>query len=198
MTTSALQDLSGLPKFSKITPDQIQPAIEQAINDCKKCIEDLIQQSVFTWDNLIAPMEEMDDQLGRMWSPVSHMNSVVSNDELRAAHDACLPILSEYGTWVGQHKGLYEAYVKISESEEFSRLSEAQQKVIEHAIRDFKLSGVALPEDKKQKYAEIKSRLSDLSSNFSNNVMDATLGWTKHITDKTLFGRSARVGIRSR
>ena len=187
MTTSVLQDLSGLPKFSKITPDQIQPAIEEAINDCKKCIEDLTKQSVFTWENLIAPMEEMDDQLGRMWSPVSHMNSVVSNDELRAAHDACLPILSEYGTWVGQHQGLYEAYVKISESEEFSGLSEAQQKVIEHAIRDFKLSGVALPEDKKQKYAEIKSRLSDLSSNFSNNVMDATLGWTKHITDKTLL-----------
>lgn len=186
-TNNPLQDLSGLPRFSHIRPEHIQPAILQAIDICKSKINELLSQSSFTWDNLIAPIEEVDDQLGRMWSPVSHMNSVVSNDELREAHDACLPALSEFSTWVGQNSDLYQAYVQIQQSPEFKDLSQAQQKVIEHAIRDFKLSGVALDEQKKTRYAQIQSRLSDLGSTFSNNVMDATLGWQKHITDQSLL-----------
>lgn len=183
MSVSAIQDLSGLPRFSEITPDQVQPAIESAIKDCKQTIESVLAQSTYSWQNLIVPIEEVDDKLSRMWSPVSHMNSVVSNEQLREAHDACLPMLSEYGTWVGQNKALYDAYLAIKQSDEFAGLSEAQQKVIDNALRDFTLSGVALEADKKQRFADIKSRLSDLSSTFSNNVMDATLGWSKNITD---------------
>jgi oligopeptidase A len=115
------------------------------------------------------------------------MNSVVSSDELREAHDACLPLLSEYGTWVGQHEGLYNAYTELKQSDEFSGLSEEQQKVVENAVRDFTLSGVALPKEKKERFAQIQAKLSELSSTFSNNVMDATMGWTKHVTDKTLL-----------
>ena len=183
--TNPICDLSGLPKFSAIKPQHIQPAIEEAIAACKTQISELLKQNSYSWDNLIAPIEEIDDQLSQKWSPVSHMNSVVSNDELREAHDACLPALSEYGTWVGQNTQLYNAYCQISQSNEFSGLSEAQQKVITQAIRDFKLSGVALDETKKARYAEVQSRLSDLGSSFSNNVMDATLGWQKHITDQS-------------
>jgi oligopeptidase A len=183
MTTNALQDLSGLPRFSDISPEQIKPAVEQSIIDCKKCIETLLSQTTYTWDNFVAPLDEQDDKLSRIWSPVSHMNSVVSSDELREAHDDCLPLLSEYGTWVGQHKGLYDAYLQIQQREDFALLTEAQQKVISNALRDFKLSGVSLADDKKKRFAEIKSRLSDLSSTFSNNLMDATLAWNKHITD---------------
>ncbi len=182
--TNPIQDLSGLPKFSAIKPEHIQPAISESITACKNKITELLKQPSYSWDNLIAPLEEIDDQLSRQWSPVSHMNSVVSNDELREAHDACLPLLSEYGTWVGQNADLYQAYCQIQQSSGFNALSEAQQKVITQSIRDFKLSGVALTDDKKARYAEVKSRLSDLGSTFSNNVMDATLGWHKHITDK--------------
>ncbi|MFT2089444.1 oligopeptidase A [Paraglaciecola sp. 2405UD69-4] len=182
--TNPINDLSGLPQFSAIKPEHIQPAIEEAIAACKTKISDLLSQDNYSWDSLVAPIEEIDDELSRKWSPVSHMNSVVSNDALREAHDACLPALSEYGTWVGQNADLYNAYCQIEASTEFADLSEAQQKVITQAIRDFKLSGVALDEDKKARYAEVKSRLSDLGSTFSNNVMDATLGWQKHITDK--------------
>ena len=96
-----------------------------------------------------------------------------------------MPALSEYGTWVGQNADLYNAYKHIEASAEFADLSPAQQKVISHALRDFKLSGVALDDKKKARYAEVTSRLSDLGSTFSNNVMDATLGWQKHITDQT-------------
>lgn len=183
MTSNALQDLSGLPRFSEISPEQIKPAVEQSIIDCKKCVETLLLQTTYTWDNFIAPLDEQDDKLSRIWSPVSHMNSVVSSDELRDAHDACLPLLSEYGTWVGQHKGLYDAYLQIQQRKDFTQLTEAQQKVINNALRDFKLSGVSLADHKKKRFAEIKSRLSDLSSTFSNNLMDATLAWNKHIND---------------
>jgi oligopeptidase A len=182
-----LQDLSGLPKFSQIKPEHIQPAILEAIEQCKAKINELLSQSNFTWDNLIAPIEEVDDSLSRMWSPVSHMNSVLSSDALREAHDGCLPALSEFSTWVGQNSDLYNAYVQIQQSAEFKDLSQAQQKVIEHAVRDFQLSGVALDGEKKVRYAEIQSRLSDLGSTFSNNVMDATLGWQKHVDDESLL-----------
>ncbi|MFT4938980.1 MAG: oligopeptidase A [Paraglaciecola sp.] len=187
MILTALQDISALPRFSEITPEQIRPAIELAIKKCKSEIELRLKQDKYSWDNFIAPLEEVDDELGRIWSPISHMNSVVSNDKLRAAHDACLPLLSDYGTWVGQHKGLYDAYCQIQASGEFVDLSEGQQKVITNAVRDFKLSGVALEKTEKARYAEIQSRLSDLSSTFSNNVMDATLGWQKHISDEALL-----------
>lgn len=181
---SALTDLSALPRFSDIKPEQVQPAVEQAIQHCRDTIEQVLQEPKYTWDAVVAPIEEADDALSRIWSPVSHTNSVVSTDELRAAHDACLPMLSEYGTWVGQHTGLFNAYQQIEQSETFSDLSEAQQKVIANAIRDFKLSGVDLPDEQKKRYAQISARLSELSSTFSNNVMDATLGWQKHVTDE--------------
>lgn len=182
---SSATDISQLPKFSAINPSEILPAIEKNITQCKQQIEQLLaQNSHYNWDNLIAPLEESDDQFSRLWSPISHLNSVLSSDPLREAHDACLPLLSDYGTFVGQHKGLYDAYVQIHASDEFSQLSEAQQKVITNTLRDFELSGIALDEDKKRRYAEIKSRLSDLSSTFSNNVMDATLGWQKHIDNE--------------
>ncbi len=176
---------SALPQFSEIKADEIVESVKHAIAACKKTITTALEQDQYTWQNLVMPIDEIDDQLSRLWSPVSHMNSVVSNEQLREAHDASLPLLSEYSTWVGQHKGLFDAYQSIKLSDDFEKLSEAQQKVITNAIRDFTLSGVALEDDKKQRYGEIVSKLSELSSTFSNNVMDATLGWQKHITDES-------------
>ncbi|MEP4890209.1 MAG: oligopeptidase A [Aliiglaciecola sp.] len=178
-------DITSLPQFTQIKTAEIKDSIEEAITNCKNTINRVLEQETVSWQNVIQPIDEIDDLLSKLWSPVSHMNSVVSNDELREAHDACLPLLSAYGTWVGQHKGLYDAYIQIKQSAEFATLTEAQQKVIDNGIRDFTLSGVALEDSKKQRYGEIKSRLSDLSSTFSNNVMDATLAWQKHITDKS-------------
>ncbi|AWL13248.1 Oligopeptidase A [Saliniradius amylolyticus] len=182
--TTVLEQTHKLPAFSDITPEQVKPAIERAISRCKEEIEKLAEQTEISWHSFEA-LEEADDHLGKVFSPISHMNSVVSTDELREAHDACLPLLSEYSTYVGQHEGLYSAYKSLRESTEFANLSKAQQKVVTNAIRDFELSGVALPEEKKKRYAEIQSRLSDLSSQFSNNLMDATFGWFKQVTDKT-------------
>jgi len=187
MTTPAIELVDGLPLFSSIDAQSIKPAIEKAITQCKQEIEDVVASKDYSYSNLVHRLEESDDRLSKMFSPVSHMNSVVSSDELREAHDACLPLLSEYGTWVGQHEGLYNAYTELQQSDEFSSLSEEQQKVVENAVRDFTLSGVALPKEKKERFAQIQAKLSELSSTFSNNVMDATMGWTKHVTDKTLL-----------
>ena len=174
-----------LPLFSKIKPEHIKPAVEQAIADCKKVIEDVLSNnSLHTWEKLVQPIDEADDILSKLWSPVSHMNSVLSSDELREAYESCLPLLSEYGTFVGQHQGLYQAYKDLKESELFEKLDTAQQKVITNALRDFKLSGIALNDEDKKRYGEIVSRLSDLGSSYSNNVLDATHAFSVNITDE--------------
>ncbi len=185
MTTPAIEQVDGLPLFSGIKPEEIKPAIEKAIAHCKTIIDEVAESQDFSYANVVAKIEEADDRLGKMWSPISHMNSVVSSDELREAHDSCLPLLSEYGTWVGQHEGLYNAYIALKESDEFAELDEQRQKLITNTIRDFTLSGVALPEDQKKRFADIQARLSELSSTFSNNVMDATMGWSKHVTEES-------------
>jgi oligopeptidase A len=160
----ALSDLSNNPVFSQIKTDEIVPQIESAIAACKQAIEDAVSSGDVSYVNVVTRLEEADDALGKLFSPVSHMNSVVSNDDLREAHDACLPLLSEYSTFVGQHEGLYKLYQALQDSDAFADLNEAQQKVVNNGVRDFTLSGVALDPSKKEHYAKIKSRLSDLSS----------------------------------
>ncbi|MCK8073575.1 oligopeptidase A [Vibrio sp. 1CM23M] len=182
--SNPLLTFTDLPPFSQIKPEHVKPAVEQVIEACRNKIEQVLEGNTSpSWDSLVAPIEEVDDRLGRIWSPVSHMNSVVNSDELREAYESCLPVLSEYGTWVGQHKGLFEAYKAIKASEEFSALNRAQQKTITDALRDFELSGIGLPADEQHRYGEISKRQSELGSQFSNNVLDATMGWIKQITD---------------
>ncbi|WP_063669797.1 oligopeptidase A [Aliivibrio fischeri] len=183
--SNPLLTFTDLPPFSQIKPEHIQPAVEQAIADCRAKIEEVLASDVApSWESIIVPLAETDDRLSRIWSPVSHLNSVKNSEAWREAYEACLPELSEYGTWVGQHKGLYEAYKSIKESEAFASLSQAQQKTIIDELRDFDLSGIGLPADQQKRYGEISKRSSELSSNFSNNVLDATMGWSKHITDE--------------
>jgi len=175
----------ALPVFSEISPTDIKPNVEKAISQCKKVIDDVLSSTtVFTWENLVEPIDDIDDVLGKMWSPISHMNSVVSSDELREAYESCLPLLSEYGTFVGQHKPLYEAYQQLANSEHYNTLNTAQKKVIDNTLRDFALSGIALENEQQKRYGEIASRLSELSSQFSNNVLDATQAFTVNITNE--------------
>ncbi|KOO02985.1 oligopeptidase A [Vibrio nereis] len=183
--SNPLLTFTDLPPFSQIKPEHVKPAVEQAIADCRAKIEQVLKDNAApSWENVIAPIEEVDDRLSRIWSPVSHMNSVVNSDELREAYESCLPMLSEYGTWVGQHKGLFEAYKAIKADESYEELTQAQKKTITDALRDFELSGIALPADQQHRYGEISKRMSELGSKFSNNVLDATMGWTKHVTDE--------------
>jgi len=183
--TNPLLNQAALPAFSEIKPEHVKPAVEKAIADCRATIEDVLSENTdFTWQNLVMTIDEVDDVLGKLWSPVSHMNSVVNSDELREAYESCLPLLSEYGTFVGQHEGLYQAYYQLANSEHYKTLDTAQRKVIDNAMRDFKLSGIALNDDDKKRYGEIVSRLSELSSSFNNNLLDATQAFTVNITNE--------------
>ncbi|MFZ7215243.1 oligopeptidase A [[Pasteurella] aerogenes] len=182
--TNPLLAAHELPRFSEIQPEHIQPAIEQLLQQSRETVEQLVKQPQLSWDNFIVPLNEIGDRLHRAWSPVSHLNSVKNSPQLREAYQACLPLLSEYSTWIGQHEGLYNAYAQLKDSAEFANYSVAQKTAIDHALRDFKLSGISLPPEKQQRYGEIVSRLSELSSQFSNNVLDATMGWDKVIEDE--------------
>ncbi len=171
-----------LPEFSKIQAEHVEPAIDQLLSNARYNIEKRLAATTnYSWENLIDPIDDDDELINRAWSPVSHMNSVVNSDDLRAAYNACLPKLSEYATEVGQNEQLFNAYQAISESEAYSQLDTAQQKIIQNALRDFRLSGIDLNEQDKQRYKQISLELSQLSSKFEENVLDATNAWFKQI-----------------
>jgi oligopeptidase A len=186
MSDNPLLNMTGLPPFSQIKAEHVEPAIDSLLAENRKTVEQLLSATeAYTWDNLIQPLEDMDDRLSRIWSPVSHMNSVINSEALRNAYNACLPKLSEYGTEMGQNVRLYQAYKSIKDSDQYQQLDKAQKKVIDNALRDFHLSGVDLPEDKKNRYKEIQQQLSKLTTKFEENVLDATQGWTKQIDDES-------------
>lgn len=170
-----------LPPFSKIKPAHAKEAVPMLVDRNLEEIENLLKSlQVPTWENLIRPIEQMDDELSRAWSPISHLNSVANTPELREAYHECLPKLTDYGTKIGQNQTLYAAYRALKESAQFAMLNKAQQASITLAILDFQLSGVGLPEAKRQTFAALNQELSQLQNTFQDNVMDATDAW--HIT----------------
>ncbi|HZJ96034.1 MAG TPA: oligopeptidase A [Thiopseudomonas sp.] len=179
-----LQDFD-LPNYSAIRPEHVEPAIDKILADSRATIEQLLSnQQQPTWDRLVLPMDELSARLGEAWSPVSHLNAVCNNPELRTAYEACLPKLSEFWTELGQNRALFEAYQSLANSPDAKQLSTAQQTILDNELRDFRLSGIDLPPEQQKRYGEIQKRLSELSSTFSNNLLDATQAWTKHITDE--------------
>ncbi|MCG7919973.1 MAG: oligopeptidase A [Candidatus Thiodiazotropha lotti] len=179
--TNALLDMTGLPPFSRIKPPMVEAAIDTLLQENRQTMERLLSTiSDPGWDNFVEPLEIAEDRLSRTWSPVSHMNSVVNHDELREVYNACLPKLSEYATEVGQNSRLCEAYKKVTEQ---GGLDDAQKKMLENTLLEFRLSGVDLPEEKKQRFKEISQSLSKLTTKFEENLLDATNAWSKLITD---------------
>jgi len=188
MNSNPLLNFSGLPSFSKIKAEHVEPAIDQLLQESREQVEALLVENVeYGWENMLKPLELINEKLNRVWSPVSHMNSVVNSDELRDSYNQCLPKLSQYATEMGQNSRLYNAYKAVSESEEFKTFNDAQRKIVQNALRDFHLSGVDLPENEKKRFKEIQKRLSELTSQFDQNVLDATQGWYKSIDDESLL-----------
>ena len=185
MNNPLLSNNTILPLFSKIKPEHIEPAITQLLEEARTVVKKHLQATTeYTWGNLIEPLENAEDKLNKAWSPVSHMNAVVNTDELRLAYNACLPKLSDYSTEMGQNEQLFNAYKVIADSNEFATLDSAQKKIIQNALRDFRLSGVDLDNEKKQRYKEISQELSRLASNYEENLMDATNAWSKVIRNE--------------
>lgn len=187
---SSAQEQFALPQFSTIKIEQIVPTVKNILANNKQTIESLLKNTgEFSWENLLSPLEEIEDEFHRYWSRVSHLHHVVDSPDLRESYNACLPIISEYSTWVSQNEALYNAINSIAKSNAYSHLSVPQKKAIDNALRDFRLAGVHLPADKKLQLAELNKKLSQLTSQFEQNLLDATQAWTKHITDeKALAG----------
>ena len=182
--SNPLLETHELPPFSAIQPEHVEPAISQLIDANRKHLQALLsdlQQP--SWDNLVAPLEAQGDLLDQAWSPVSHLNAVCNNDALRTAYNNSLALLTEYGTEVSQNTELYNAYQQLADSEDYGRLTQAQKQAVDNALRDFRLGGVALDGEQKKRFGAIQKRLSELSTQFSNNVLDATQAWFKHFTD---------------
>ena len=172
-----------LPKFDHIRTEHMETAIDQILSENRMKIASLAQNEDPDWTTLAQPMQELEDNLSNAWSVISHLNGVMNSDELRKVYKSCLEKLTEYSTELSQNEALCNAYKKLAAREDFNELSEAQRKSVENTLRDFHLGGVDLPEDKKKQYAELSRELAELSNRFSDNVLDATQHWFKHITD---------------
>ncbi|TDJ23228.1 MAG: M3 family peptidase [Gammaproteobacteria bacterium] len=178
-----LLENAGLPAFSQITPDIIQSAIEAIIADNRQQVDRLVANKKVSWDGLIKPISLLEDRLSKAWSPVRHLNSVKSSDKLREAYNACLPLLSEHSTEMSQNYQLYQGYRTIADSPAYADLDTAQQKTIDDSLKHFRLGGVDLEGEDKQRYQQLQKDLSELQSSFENNLLDATQSWQKLISD---------------
>jgi len=176
---------SQFPQFNAFHVEHIKPSVDQLLEDNRQRIEELVANSEApTWQNFIEPLEIIDNRFEKVWGPIGHLDAVKNSDQWHEAYTGCLESVTQYYSEVGQNAGLYTKFKAVSESDEFDTYSLAQKKVIENALRNFTLSGIALPEDKQTTYKELKQRLSQSSSQFGNNVLKATQAWYKPVTDE--------------
>ncbi len=184
MSHNPLIDYPDLPPFSEIRPEHVKPAVAQLVEAGRERIRKVLADGDFSYRALEMTLSEEDERLEKAFGPVGHLNAVAQDETLREAYNACLPLISEYSTEVGQNSELFAAYQALRDSDEFNTLTPAQQKDIDNTLRDFRLSGVALPEAQKARYMENAKRLSELTTRFENNLLDATQAWSKHVTDE--------------
>ncbi len=188
-TDNPLLATRELPDFSRIAPSLVAPAIDTLLADNRRAIADLLAllqprgEIAPSWSSLVLQLEELDNRLDNAWAPVGHLNGVTNTPEWREAYEQALPKLTAYSTELGQNRELFEAYERAAASPEYAQLDEARRKVIDNALRDFRLSGVALEGDDKQRFGELRQRLAELGTTFSNRVLDATQGWRKQVAD---------------
>ena len=177
-----------LPPFNDIRPEHVEPAVKKRLADSRRTVDEVVKQGDYRWQALVRPLDNSGEAISQTWSPISHLNSVTNSPELRAAYQASLGELSAYGTWFGQHQGLFNAYQALRDSDEYASLDVAQKRAIDNTLRDFTLAGVNLPEEKKKRFGDIRARLSELSNQFSNNVLDATQAWHLDVERERLAG----------
>ena len=178
-----LLQFAGLPRFDEIKPEHVAPAIDELLAAGRAAVEAATSARP-TWDEFVAPLEDANERLGRAWGQVAHLHAVMDSPPLREAYNAALPRVSQYWTELGQNLQLFQKYKELARSAGFAGLSPARQKIVDNALRDFRLGGAELPLEKKQRYAEIQEELAKLSAKFSENVLDATNAFSILIEDE--------------
>jgi oligopeptidase A len=184
-TSNPLLDFTGLPRFDLIRPEHVTPAIERLIADARQVVERLeAPADKVSWDSFVVPLEEATERLGRAWGVVNHLNHVMDTPELRAAYNENQPKVTEFWTELGQNEALFAKYKQLHASPDFVNLAPARKRIVENALRDFRLGGAELPEKQKERFAEIQEQQAALSTRFSENVLDATNDFKLLVTDE--------------
>lgn len=179
-----------VPQFDQIQLADLKQQIEQSIQQGLNFLNNLteVPENIQTQLLVLEQVDTLENNLSEVWGILSHLNAVMNNTETREVYQSLLPALSEYYTELGQHTVLYQTFQHVHDVALFDTLPVAQQSAIKLALRDFKLSGVALEGNAKKRYAEISARLSQLASDFSNHVLDATQAYFKPLTEVQLQG----------
>ena len=183
-TNNPLLVTEGLPRYDEILPEHVVPGVKQVLADAEKRVAALEQNLIPTWEGLLVPLEENSLPFFYAWGPVGHLMGVKNSDELRRAHEAVLQDVVAYGLRVQQSRPIYEGLVAIREGEEWAKLDEAQQRCVELKIRAAEHAGVGLTGQAKERVNEIAKTLSQISTDFSNHVLDATKAYELIIHDK--------------
>ncbi len=183
LENNPLLNIKQFPNYDSIAPEHALPAIEYLCNQAKTDINQLLADEPTNWETY-EKLEVVADRLGKAWSPISHLHSVMNNEQWRKAYQDCQPIISQYSAEMSQHSGLYRFYCGLRDSQAFADYTDTQKKLITDAIRDFELSGVSLSDEKKAEYQRLVQSASELYTTFSNNVLDATQSFHLHITDE--------------
>jgi oligopeptidase A len=185
MPDNPLLSYDGLPPFTQIRAEHVEPAVDAVLAENRARLQQLTDgQGTPNWDNFVEVLESLDERLHHVWSPVAHLNAVMNTPELRAAYNACLPKLSDYDTELGQNAALQRNYAGLKSGTDWDTFNTAQRKLIDDALRDFRLAGVDLPADKKARFRELMQQLAKLEASYEENILDATQGWSKHVTDE--------------
>ena len=183
-TRNPLLDFTGLPRFDQIHPDDVTPAIDELLADAREVVSRITaDDSTATWDSVVEPLNEATDRLGRAWGSVSHMNAVVDTPALREQYNVNLPKLTEFWTELSQNAALYRKFKALTTAEDFSQWPEVRRKVVENELRDFRLGGAELAPEQKVRFKKIRERESQVSTRFSENVLDATNAFALYIDD---------------
>ena len=187
-----------LPPFGGIQPAHAEPAIRELLDANRRQLRALLESGAEGWDRFVTPIERMHHRLARAWSPIAHLNGVLNSEELRMAFNACLPLLTSYQTELAQNPEICAAYQRVLDLEG-ARLEPDQRKLLENALRDFRLAGVSLPLDRKQRYRDVMERLASTQAKFDENVLDATNAWSRVVGDQSeLAGVPAMIIERAR
>jgi len=176
-----LLDFSGLPRFADIRTEHITPAVEELLARGRSIVEKVhCEAAVPTWQNFVQPMIDVHEHLFRTWGQVAHLNAVMNSPELREVYNTNLPIITKYYAELAQNQALFEKFKKLHDSSKFECLSDAQKKIVENELRDFRLGGAELEPEKKKRFLRIQEELSTLSSKFSDNLLDTTNSFMLH------------------
>jgi dihydroorotase len=183
--SNPLLDFSGLPRFGDVRPGHVGPAIDDLIAGARATVETLAAaEATPGWDTFVEPLDDANERLARAWGQVTHLNAVVNSPELRDAHNAALPKVTQFFTEQGQDQRLHAGFKALSAAAGFATLSPARRRHVDNALRDFRLGGAELPPPQKARFLEIQEEIARLGSRFQDNVLDATNDFGHLVTDR--------------